>query len=76
MKAIGYLLFIGLFIVLFYSVGSFVVNALMTLIPASASDWFPFIRLVFWVVTFSFDLLVTFILYYIIIGLIGFIVGK
>lgn len=71
MKTFGKILFITSFILFFYLVGSAVVDSIMSLIPMSASEWFPLIRLLVWVFTFSINLFLTFIVYFIFIYIIS-----
>ena len=63
-------------IALFIKVGSTVVNLLVGLLPASMHDWIPFLKVVAWIFTFSFDVIVTVIICYIILGILSVIVGK
>ena len=60
------LLFIICFIILFIMVGNTVVNLIMSLMPMSAQEWFPLIKLIVWLLTFTFNLVSTlFITYFI-----------
>ena len=71
MKAfVKFLLFVS-FIMSFIFVGGMVVDGLMSLFPASASEWFPVIRFVLWVFTFTFNLILTFVLYLILVYIIS-----
>ncbi len=69
MKKTATLFFIITFILSLYFVGSTVVGFLLGLLPASAHDLLPFLKVVFWIVTFTFNAGVTALLYYIIIVL-------
>jgi hypothetical protein len=71
MKTFGKILFITSFILFFYLVGSAVVDSIMSLIPISASEWFPLIRLLVWVFTFSINFFLTLIVYFIFIYIIS-----
>jgi len=64
------LLFVS-FIMSFIFVGGMVVDGIMSLFPASASEWFPVIRFVLWVFTFTFNLILTFVLYLILVYIIS-----
>ena len=75
MKIFGKLLFLVSFIMTFIFVGDAVVDALMTLFPASASEWFLVIRFFLWVFSFGFNLIVTFILYFIFVYLVSVIIN-
>ena len=74
-KALGVLIFIGLFITLIIEVGSFVVNLIVSLIPISMHDWIPLIKVVLWILTFSFNIgisaLITYIVLLILLALLG-----
>jgi hypothetical protein len=71
MKTIGKILFFGTFIFFFYLVGSTVVNSIMSLFPVSASEWFPVIRFLLWIFTFTIDLFITILLYFVFIYIIS-----
>ena len=71
MKIFTKLLFIGTFIFFFVLVGNAVVNSIISLFPESASEWFPLIRFLLWIFTFSFDLVVTVILYFLFVYLVS-----
>jgi hypothetical protein len=64
------LLFVS-FIMSFIFVGGMVVDGIMSLFPASASEWFPVIRFILWIFTFTFNLILTFILYFILVYIIS-----
>jgi len=70
------LLSLTVFITLLYKVGNTVVNLIMTLIPESASDWFPIIKLILWIATFSFDVFVTIVIIYICLFVASLFVSK
>lgn len=63
-KSLLVITFLVVFVALFYNVGSFVVNGIMSLIPMSAQDWFPLIKFILWIFTFSFNFLVTMLIVY------------
>jgi len=72
MKKLFYsLLFLTTFILLFIQVGSTVVNLIMTLIPMSAQEWFPLIKLIVWVFTFTFNLMLTIFITYVIAAIVS-----
>ena len=54
-RSLFLLVFITTFILLLYMVGSTVVNFIMSLMPMSAQEWFPLIKFLIWVFTFTFD---------------------
>ena len=72
-KLITTLLVITSFVLLLIKVGSTIVNSIAGLLPESAHDWLPIIKILLWFVTFSFDLIVTYFLYIIIVFIIVFI---
>jgi hypothetical protein len=47
----------------------------MTLFPVSASEWFPVIRFVIWIFTFSLNLFLTIIFYFIVVYIISAIIS-
>ena len=71
MKTFGKILFFVSFIMSFIFVGGAVVDAIMTLFPVSASEWFPVIRFVIWIFTFSLNLFLTIIFYFIVVYIIS-----
>lgn len=71
MKTFGKILFAVSFILSFIFVGGVVVDAIMALIPVSASEWFPIIRLLLWVITFSLNLVLTIVFYFIVVYIIS-----
>jgi hypothetical protein len=71
MKAFGKILFFVSFIMSFIFVGGAVVDGLMSLFPVSASEWFPVIRFLLWVFTFTFNLILTIIFYFIVVYIIS-----
>ena len=71
MKTFGKILFFVSFIMSFIFVGGMVVDAIMSLFPVSASEWFPIIRFVVWIFTFSINLVLTVIFYFIVIYIIS-----
>jgi len=71
MKTFGKILFVGTFIFFFYLVGSAVVNSIMALFPVSASEWFPVIKFLLWILTFSINFFLTLIVYFIFIYIIS-----
>lgn len=71
MKAFGKILFFVSFIMSFIFVGGMVVDGLMSLFPASASEWFPVIRFLLWVFTFTFNLILTIILYFLFVYIVS-----
>ena len=75
MKTFGKILFFVSFIMSFIFVGGAVVDAIMTLFPVSASEWFPVIRFVIWIFTFSLNLFLTIIFYFIVVYIISAIIS-
>ena len=75
MKTFGKLLFLVSFIMSFIFVGGMVVDAIMTLFPVSASEWFPVIRFVIWIFTFTFNLILTIILYFLFVYIVSAIIS-
>lgn len=75
MKTFGKLLFFVSFIMSFIFVGGMVVDAIMTLFPVSASEWFPVIRFVIWIFTFTFNLILTIILYFLFVYIVSAIIS-
>ena len=75
-KSLLVITFLVVFVTLFYNVGSFVVNGIMSLIPMSAQDWFPLIKFVLWFFTFSFNFLVTMLIVYFTIFIAALFVKK
>lgn len=67
------ILFLITFTLLFIQVGSTVVDMIMTLIPMSAQEWFPLIKLIIWVFTFSFNLMLTIFITYLIAAVVSLI---
>ncbi len=74
MKTAVKLLLIITFIISFYYVGSFVVDTLMKLFPQSAEDWFPVFRFLLWVFTFTFNVMVTILVYFFTIYIISLLI--
>lgn len=75
-RSLFLLVFITTFILLLYMVGSAVVNFIMSLMPMSAQEWFPLIKFLIWVFTFTFDLVVTIMIVYITIVVASLFVKK
>lgn len=75
MKTFGKLLFLVSFIMSFIFVGGMVVDTIMTLFPVSASEWFPVIRFVIWIFTFTFNLILTIILYFLFVYIVSAIIS-
>ena len=75
-RSLFLLVFITTFILLLYMVGSTVVNFIMSLMPMSAQEWFPLIKFLIWVFTFTFDLFVTIMIVYITIAVASLFVKK
>jgi hypothetical protein len=75
-RSLFLLVFITTFILLLYMVGSTVVNFIMSLMPMSAQEWFPLIKFLIWVFTFTFDLVVTIMIVYITIVVASLFVKK
>lgn len=75
MKTFGKLLFFVSFIMSFIFVGGIVVDTIMTLFPVSASEWFPVIRFVIWIFTFTFNLILTIILYFLFVYIVSTIIS-
>ena len=69
-KLIIVLLAIAGGIALFIKIGSSVVNFLIGLLPQSIHEWYPILKVVFWIVTASFDLTLTIIVIYIFLGVV------
>lgn len=75
MKTFGKLLFFVSFILSFIFVGGMVVDTIMTLFPVSASEWFPVIKFVIWMFTFTFNLILTIILYFLFVYIVSAIIS-
>jgi hypothetical protein len=75
MKTFGKILFFVSFILSFIFVGGMVVDAIMSLFPVSASEWFPVIRFLVWIFTFSLNLVLTIVFYFIVVYIISAIIS-
>jgi|NOAtaT_7_FD_contig_81_249951_length_4109_multi_3_in_0_out_0_9 hypothetical protein len=75
MKTFVKLLMVISFILSFIFVGDMVVDAIMGLFPISANEWFPILRFLVWIFTFTFNLALTIVLYFIVVYIISLIIG-
>lgn len=71
MKKLLKLLLLTTFLLSFYYVGSFVVDTLSKLFDPDLGNWMILIKVILWLLTFSFNVLVTVILYFILVFIIS-----
>lgn len=76
MKKLLKLLLLTTFLLSFYYVGSFVVDTLSKLFDPDLGNWMILIKVILWLLTFSFNVLVTVILYFILVFIISLFVPK
>lgn len=76
MKKLLKLLLLTTFLLSFYYVGSFVVDTLSKLFDPNLGNWMILIKVILWLLTFSFNVLVTVILYFILVFIISLFVPK